>query len=343
MRVGPRSVIRACLAAFLAVAGLFAVSLPARAAGGVFDQSGAVQVVGSTVVVNAGAVERLDLRWKLAQPTPAVAVVVPVPAAAAMQGADSDAAREAGNSTAPQRTSFLARPWVLAGEGAGDAIAARDALQAPTQQVRVSAASVVTGADLAATLGRVVPGMSSAVARDAAAAVVEHALPGSRYAVALLEPRTGAQLGAGWVGTLSLTMRGGIQVSATLPVADGSSSQVTVPLPGGVLGAQGPQVVAVTAQTTMSAADGDNVAPVVTGIDKAADGRWQTVLYGPGSGQAAAVDVVAASDIPGPFHAVEPVLLPELTAWPWVLAGTALMALAVVVLLRGNRRRRRST
>lgn len=93
MRVGLRSVIRAGLGASLALAGVFAVSLPARAAGGVFDQSGAVQVVGSTVVVTAGAVDELDLRWELAGPTPAVAVVVPVPAAAAIQGVRGPAPR----------------------------------------------------------------------------------------------------------------------------------------------------------------------------------------------------------------------------------------------------------
>jgi len=342
MRIRPRSVITGGLGASLTMAGLFAGALPARAAGAVFDRSGAVQVVGSTVVVSTGAVDQLDLRWKLSRPTPAVAVVVPVPTAAAVQGAESGIARDAADTTAPQRTSFLLRPWILAGEGGGDARAARDALQAPTQQVRVSAASLVQAADLPATLGRVVPGMSSAAAREAAAAVVHHALPGSRYAVALLEPQSGSQLRAGWVGTLRLAIRGGVQTSSTLPLPGDPPSQVSVPLPGGVLGARGPQVLAVTADTTMRAADPDNVAPVVSGIDRAAGGRWQTVLYGQGGGQAAAADVVEATDSPAPFHAVEPVLLPDLHAWPWVLAGAVLVVLAVVVLARGRWPRRPS-
>ncbi len=342
MGVGSRSVMRGGLGASLALAGLFALALPARAAGAVFDGSGAVRVVGSTVVVSAGAVEQLDLRWKLPRPTGAVAVVVPVPAAATIQGAESGDARSAGNAPAPERTSFLLRPWILAGDGGRDAIAARDALEAPTQQVRVSAKFLVKGADLAATLGRVDPVMSSTAARDAAAAVVHHALPGSRYAVALLEPQSGMQLHAGWVGTLRLTVRSGVQSTSTLPGADGAPSRVRVPLPGGVLGADGPQVVAVTADTAMRAASADNVAPLVSGIDRAADGRWQTVLYGQGGRQAAAADVVEASDSPGPYHAVEPALLPDLKAWPWVLAGAALVVLASVLLLRGARRRRQS-
>ena len=132
------------------------------------------------------------------------------------------------------------------------------------------------------------------------------------------------QLHAGWVGTLRLTVRSGVQSTSTLPGADGAPSRVKGPLPGGVLGADGPQVVAVTADTAMRAASADNVAPLVSGIDRAEDGRWQTVLYGQGGRQAAAADVVESSDSPGPYHAVEPALLPDLKAWPWVLAGAAL-------------------
>ena len=340
MRVGLRWVVRTGVGVSVAVGVVLAGSVAAQAAGGVFDQSGPVQVVGSTVVVTAGAVEQLDMRWKLAAPAPALAVVVPVPAASPIQGANSSAARAAASSTAPQPTSFLTRPWILAGDGAGDAIAAQDALRAPTQQVRVSKAAVVAGDDLAAALSGLVPGMTAGTARGSAALVVQHALPGSRYAVALLESQTGSQLRAGWVGTVSLTMRGTIQVASALPAADGSVSQVSVPLPGGVLGARGPQVLAVTADTTMSAATGDNVAPVVTGIDRAADGRWQSVLYGQGGGQTPAVDVVQASDIPGPFHAVQPVLLPQVDAWPWILAAAALLLLAAVVLVLEYRRHR---
>ena len=324
----------------LALLGVLSLALPARAAGGVFDGSGAVQVVGSTVVVTAGAVEQLDLRWKLAQPTPAIAVVVPVPAQAVIQGAQSSSADEAGTTTAPQRRSFLLRPWILAGEGRDDAVAAREALQANTQQVRVDEASVVAGASLAATLRRAIPSMSSAAARDAAGAVVGHALPGSRYAVALVEPQEGPRLLAGWVGTLRLTLRGELLSSPTLPVADGAPKSVSIPLPGGVLGAQGPQVVAVTAATAMRAADADNVAPVVSGIGRAAPDRWQTVMYGPGGGQTAAVDVVEAADDSAPHQAVEPVLLPDFPVWPWILAGAALVGLAGAVLLTRGRRRR---
>ncbi len=326
----------------LALVGVLSLGLPARAAGGVFDSSGAVQVVGSTVVVTADAVEQLDLRWKLATPTDAVAVVVPVPATALIQGAPSTSADDAGTTTAPQRRSLLLRPWILAGEGSGDAIAARDALQAPTQQVRVTEASVVEGVDLAAVLQGAIASMGSAAARDAAVAVVGRALPGSRYAVALLEPQEGSRLQAGWVGTLRLTLRGELLSSPTLPGADGAPTSVSVPLPGGVLGARGPQVVAVTAATAMRAADGDNVAPVVSGVGRAAPRRWQTVMYGPGAGQTAAADVIEAADQSAEYHAVEPVLLPEFPVWPWVLAAAALVGLAGVVLLTRARRRQPS-
>ena len=160
--------------------------------------------------------------------------------------------------------------------------------------------------------------------------------------VALLKPQNGGQLRSGWVGTVRLTLRGELHSSTTLPAADGGPTSVSVPLPGGVLGAQGPQVVAVTAATPMRAAGADNVAPVVSGVDRAAQDLWQTVMYGQGGGQATAADVVEASADTGSYHAVEPVLLPELNAWPWVLAGGALVLLATVVLLRGTRRRRPS-
>ena len=183
--------------------------------------------------------------------------------------------------------------------------------------------------------------MSSTAARDAAAAAVHHALPGSRYAVALLEPQSGTQMHAGWVGTLRLTVRSGVQSTSTLPGAGGASSRVSVPLPGGVLGADGPQVVAVTADTTMRAASADNVAPLgerhrPCGRRPLADRPVRARRWAGGRCRRR-----GSNDSSGPYHAVEPVLLPDLNAWPWVLAGAALVVLAAVLLLRGARRRGR--
>ncbi len=338
--VGTRSVVRIALAAGLALAGLCPWALPAGAAGAVFDDSGAVAVVGSTVVVSTGAVEQLDLRWKLARAADALAVAVPVSTAATASGAPSDAAQVAGKVTAPHRRSVLLHPWILLGDPGSGATAARDALDAPTQPVRVSENVVVSGADLPATLARVEPRMGAKAAKAAAASVVRHSPPGSHYAVALLHPQRGTRFDPGWVGTLRLTVRGGVQSTSTLPAPGTAPTRVSVPLPGGVLGARGPQVVAVTAESQMVAADGNNTAPLVTGVDRSSDGRWQTVLYGQGGGEAPAADVVEAAEDTGPFHAVEPVILADPNATPWLIAGAVFVALAAALLWRGVSRRR---
>ncbi|MGN6612691.1 MAG: hypothetical protein ACTHLJ_13040 [Angustibacter sp.] len=291
--------------------------------------------------MSAGPVRQLDLRWKLAEPATALTVVVPVPTAVGLQRASAETARGAAATTAPRRRSFLIRPWVLAGDGGHGAIAARDALQAATQQVDVSASSVVRRADLAAALARTQPDMAASAAREAAQSVISHAQPGARYAVALLQATGGGQLRPGWVGTLRLTVRGDVDATLTPPDAGGAPSSVIIPLPGGVLGADGPQVVAVTADTAVRAASADNVAPLVTGVDRVADGGWQSVLYGQGHQQVTAADVIETSDAPAPYHAVEPVLLPGLSAWPWVLAAAALLALAVALVARRSRHRSR--
>ena len=327
------------MAATLTLVGTLAFTGAANAAGAAFDSSGAVQLVGSTVVVSAGPVEQLDLRWKLARATPVVAVVVPVDAAASVQGVGSASARTAANTTSPQHKSFLLRPWLLAGDDAHDALAAQEALDAPTQPVRVSAESLVVGKDLAATLVGAGVGIDQAAASAAATQVTQRATRGSRFAVAVLRPQGSTQLNPGWVGTLRLTVRGGVVASTTPPQADGQPARVSVPLPGGILGAVGPQVLAVTAAKPMRAANSDNVAPLVTGVDHGSDGRWQTVLYGLGAGQAPAQDFVEPGDATGAFHAVQPVLLPDMTTWPWLVLAAMIIVLAAVVLRRGRRKR----
>ena len=341
MGVGVRSVGRVALGWSLATAFAVASALPAEAAGAAFDPAGPVRIAGSTVVVSAGPVQQLDLRWKLAAPAAALTIVVPVPDTATIQEAPSEAASSAAGTTAPRRQSFLVRPWVLAGDGARDAIAAQEALKAPTQQVKVSAQSVVRAQDLATALSRTQPTLGAAAAKAAAQTVTSHAVKGSRYAVALLRPVGASQLRPGWIGTLRLTVRGGVETSSALPGAGGGTpGRVSIPLPGGILGADGPQVVAVTADTVMRAASADNVAPVVTGVDRVADGRWQSVLYGQGGHQVAAADMIETSDAPAPYHAVEPVLLPGLSGWPWILAAAVLLTLTAFLIVRGSRRRR---